>query len=179
MTTLPKLPTERDHLEPEEPVESEDRVGMRQYGLLPPLDWDDECEAEIDRQRHFWNNLVEIERSHREMLRKERSKDPQIADLEAQLAAISTRIDDALVARNQLRAASRSKANNDLDEPLNQLSAERWALYEKLKPLHRKWARKNQTILGRLEKERRAKVTVTRHASGLWHGNYGAVMESF
>src|SRR5215469_8418153 len=143
MTTLPKLPTERDHLEPEEPVESEDRIGGRQYGLLPPLDWDDECEAEIDRERHFWNNLVEIERSHRELLRKERSKDPQIADLEAQLAAITTRIDKTFVARNQLRADSRSKENNEFGEPLTQLTAERRALYQELKPLHRNWARKN------------------------------------
>jgi hypothetical protein len=179
MTTLPKLPIERDHLEPEEPTESEDRIGVRQYGLLPPLDWDDECEAEIDRQRHFWNNLVEIERAHRELLRKERSKDPQIADLEAQLVAISTRIRDTSVARSQLRANSRSKENNELDEPLKQLSAERRALYEELKPLHRKWARQNQTVLDRLEKERRAKVTVARHASGLWHGNYRPIMESF
>jgi Putative transposase DNA-binding domain len=179
MTTLPQLPIKRDHRQPEKPVESEDRIGIRQYGLLPPLDWDDECEAEIDRQRHFWNNLVEIERSHREMLRKERSKDPQIADLEAQLAAISTRIDDTFVARNQLRGESRSKGNNELDEPLKQLTAERRALYEELKSLHREWARKNQTVLDRLEKERRAKVTVARHASGLWHGNYRPIMESF
>jgi putative transposase-like DNA-binding protein len=179
MTMFPKVPIRRDQVEPEEPVASEDRIGARQYGLLPPLDWDDECEAEIDRQRHFWNDLVEIERSHRELLRKERSKDPEIADLEAQLAAISTRIDDTLVARNRLRADSRSKENNELDEPLKQLAAERRALYEELKPLHRRWARENPSVLDRLEKERRAKVTLARHASELWHGNYRPIMESF
>src|SRR5262249_34204603 len=110
---------------------------------------------------------------------KERSKDPQIADREAKLATVSDRIYATLVARSQVRADSRSKENNELDEPLKQLTAERRALYEELKPLHRRWARENRTVLDRLEKERGAKATVARHASGLWHGNYRAIMESF
>jgi hypothetical protein len=36
------------------------------YGLLPPLDWDEECEREASAgQRHLWNALVAIEQERR------------------------------------------------------------------------------------------------------------------
>ena len=40
------------------------------YALLRPLDWGEDCDAELRRANTLWNKLVEIERSHRDQVRE-------------------------------------------------------------------------------------------------------------
>ena len=47
--------------------ETEERrtVLVRQYGLLPPLDWDQDCQEHLWMQNKLWNALVEIDQTAR------------------------------------------------------------------------------------------------------------------
>ena len=46
-----------------------DQIIVRQYGLLAPLNWDQDCQEQLWLQNKFWNRLVEIEAQYQEKSR--------------------------------------------------------------------------------------------------------------
>jgi hypothetical protein len=56
-------------------------LAYQQYRLLPPLDWGEDCEAEMYRMTALWNKLVEIDRAHTERYRAATADDPAVAEL--------------------------------------------------------------------------------------------------
>lgn len=141
----------------DQPATDDDQPAMMamafQYGLLPPLDWGDDVEAEMHRQVALWNRLVEIEQAHRERVRAVAGADPVVCELDAQVAALRAAPEPDRVALKQLYA---------------ELKLARRAAYAAHKPQ-----------LQAFEAERRAAVKTARQQSGLWWGNYNAVIESY
>lgn len=45
-------------------------VTVYRYGLLPPRDWGEDCDAEMRRMNTLWNKLVEIEHAISERWKK-------------------------------------------------------------------------------------------------------------
>src|SRR3989344_3836666 len=39
-------------------------IVIRQYGLLAPLDWGQDCEEELERMDQLWNRLVDIHEAY-------------------------------------------------------------------------------------------------------------------
>src|SRR2546426_945321 len=39
-------------------------IVVRQYGLLPPTDWGEDCHEQLFLMNRLWNRLVEIEQEH-------------------------------------------------------------------------------------------------------------------
>jgi putative transposase len=58
-------------------------VIVRQYGLRPPLDWDDDAHEVLWLQNRLWNTLVEIDHEHNAQYRALIDGDPDVAPIRA------------------------------------------------------------------------------------------------
>ena len=150
------------------------------YGLFAPLNWGEDCDAETERMRALWNQLVEIDRAARVAYRDAVASavDP---DLAAAMARAVADIEAAKAAKKQARQHARSK-KIETPEIDADLAAAR-AAYVELKPLHAaakakaKLAAKARTDA--IEAARKAAVKAARQASGCYWGNYNAVIASY
>lgn len=154
------------------------KITVYQYGLKPPLDWAADCEAEVDRMRHLWNKLVEIEHAHR----------AAVFQIGADAAAAPTReaeqltsaLDAALTRRKALRQASRGKkVAPDLDAEITDLRARRARAYAAAKALRQEVRAQSRAQLQALEAARKAAVKAARQSCGCFWGNYNAVIASY
>lgn len=154
-------------------------VVLRQYVLGDPVGWDSDCEAQMRGQSSLWNKLVEIERDHRRKFFDLTADDPIVAAAEAEAAQAFEEWAALKKERAARRSAGRSKrAGNDDDairgakEKLDRKSGEaksaRRRAREKLKP-----------ALQALENARYTAVKTAYQTSGLWWGNYNAVVASY
>ena len=150
------------------------------YGLFAPLDWGEDCDAETERMRALWNQLVEIDRAARVAYRDAVASavDP---DLAAAMARAVADIEAAKAAKKQARQHARSK-KIETPEIDADLAAAR-AAYVELRPLHAaakakaKLAAKARTDA--IEAARQAATKAARQASGCYWGNYNAVIASY
>lgn len=155
------------------------KIVVRQYGLLTPRDWGPDCEAELIRMTELWNRLVAIEAEHKAA----RRRIIETADTKAAQDDI-----DALMARRATLRAERSErrrlAHSRQDVP--ELDAEIAALGRALKDAvdtarqrRREAAAAARTALDAIEERRKAAVKTARQESGLYWGNYNAVVLSY
>ncbi|WP_336492041.1 hypothetical protein [Methylobacterium nigriterrae] len=158
---------------------AEKETVIRKFGLLDPTDWDDECESELEKGVNLFNELVKIEVEYRaeynkivgtnmnlEGLRK------KIADLGEQKSQITLDIKGAASGLDRsTRAAAVSRVaaiNRELAEAKNLVRLH----YNDQKEKARAETRAAELV-------RRYKVKRARQLSGLWWGNYNAVVKSF
>lgn len=150
------------------------------YGLKAPLDWDDDCEAEIERMTALWNRLLEIEEAHSAAVLSIGSDDPAVQQAQAEAEARQAELQAAREERARRRKAAKSKAKTpELDaeiERLKQAAAEAW---QALKALKRTARTNSREKLRELETARLAAVKTARQESGCYWGNYNAVIGSY
>lgn len=153
---------------------------VRQYGLLAPLDWSDDCEAEIDRMRDLWNKLVEIDRMHRDAIRAIGADDPVVIATSAQAEAAQAAWAALMEERSALRKAARKKlATPEMDAAILEAAAQQraaWAAAKEARQSARAGAREQ---LRALEDSRKAAVKAARQSSGCFWGGYNAVIASY
>ncbi|QEE39152.1 MULTISPECIES: hypothetical protein [unclassified Methylobacterium] len=128
------------------------QIVIRRYGLLDPLDWDSDCDHEIERSNKLWNILVGI---HEECAQK-------YYDLILKDEALNT-----------------AKSNY---EKLQQNRASFTAVSEAKKQLavtQKEVTKRMASELRDLELARREAVKVARQNSGVWWGNYNPLVRAF
>jgi len=86
-----------------------EQIIVRQYGLLAPLNWDQDCQEHLWLQNKFWNRLVEIEAQYLEKCRAITSANEAVAQKETVLADLLTRRAEAIQEKKRQRAEHRSK----------------------------------------------------------------------
>ncbi|MBV8121800.1 MAG: hypothetical protein JO081_17890, partial [Alphaproteobacteria bacterium] len=145
-----------------------------QYGLLPPLDWDEECEQEMVLQVTLWNQLVRIETARRAAERE------ALVDGEPALAALWDEFDRVLAALTAL--PRRPPLGSDPDQWRQEvavLRTRRHDLWLQLKPQIAARRRECSARLKSLADARYAAVADARRGSNLWWGNSNAVCAAF
>jgi hypothetical protein len=163
-------------------MDNETTVTIRQYRLLPPLDWSEDCEAEMRRMTALWNKLVEIDRSHTERYRAATADDPAVAELRTQYETLSAEIEALIEAKKAARARARARAETpELDDKIKVLKAQRKPVAGALKEATKEARARAKPVLDALEAERKAAVKLARQPaqSGLYWGNYNAVCASY
>lgn len=155
-------------------------IAVRQYGCRPPLDWGDDCHDELFRQNRLWNALVEIDRADREGYRAIVGADTQIQPLETELTEAREHKAELTAERKALRAKARAKvATPGLDcEIANTATAIR-ELAATLKPLRAAARVRQKPLLDELALTHKGMVKQARQQSGLYWGNYNAVVEAY
>jgi hypothetical protein len=156
---------------------------VRQYGLLDPLDWGQDCEEQLLLQTQFWNVLVEIERGHRDHYLALTTDDPAVAALDARLREAAD-VRSALVAeRRARRKAARSRVpSKDLDDRISQISKEIANLFAGLRQARKEARGRIVDRVTDIQQRRKAAAKQARQQfaqSGLWWGNYNAVAQSY
>ncbi len=150
------------------------------YGLLHPLDWDDDCERELRLQVDLWNRLVEIEQAHRERVRRIAAEDAEVARFEAergQLLAERQRLLDQRAAAR--RAARRKIPTPEIDSQIDSARTRLKELTQEAKEARRRAYAARRAQLHSLDQERLVAVKLARRQSGLFWSNYNAVIGSY
>jgi hypothetical protein len=154
-------------------------VVIRKYGLLAPLNWDDDCDNELSRQVTLWNRLVEIEEWYRKSFRKITDDNSQMEDIQQKIVVAIANHASFLEENAQILQKKGKSANFYVKQQARDLHAEIIRL-KKGESVIRKEARASlRHLTVELELQRRAKVKIARQASGLWWNNYNAVIRSY
>ncbi|APT35069.1 hypothetical protein MCBMB27_05778 (plasmid) [Methylobacterium phyllosphaerae] len=127
-------------------------VVIRKYGLLQPTNWAEDCESEMRLMDDLWNKLVYINDEYI-------SKYISLMCQEKNFSEAKSQYDNSVAA---------SAAVSDIAS-----SKRRLAIIQK------DVARRMADALRALETSRREEVKVARQESGLWWGNYNALVRSF
>jgi ribosomal protein L37AE/L43A len=156
-------------------------VIVRNYGLLEPDNWDQDCQEQLFLMNKFWNQLVEIDRSDRAKYREIIAEDSSVSELETELNSVSEEIAKFSAERKKLRAAKRSKNVDDglIVERIKALREREKQIRAELKILRADARLEAKPALEALNSARKDAVKQARNASGLWWGNYNAVAESY
>lgn len=95
------------------------------YGLLDPIDWDEDCREQLFLMNRLWNTLVEIEHKHRTKYREIVGADDAVAELQGQIDALFAEKGRLREERNALRKKARARvATLEIDARLKAISAE-------------------------------------------------------
>lgn len=127
-------------------------VLIRKYGLLQPDGWADDCEGEMRLMDDLWNKLVDIHEDYLKKYLDHISKDEYFSKVKSQydsLVASKAAVPDITASKRQLAIVQKDVTRQKADE------------------------------LRALEASRREEVKVARQESGLWWGNYNALIRSF
>lgn len=154
-------------------------VVIRKYGLLDPLDWDQECEEELKKTTDFFNKLVDIEIDYRNIYKDIVGTNPdleiyrqKISEIESQISEIVASVRSSDAAN---RRATRTASVNSAAGLKSELS--KFKNLARLSYQEQKDRTRNETRAAELA--RREKVKLARQLSGLWWGNYNAVVDAF
>ena len=157
-------------------------VLVRQYGLLTPLDWDQECQEHLWLQNKLWNTLVEIDQTARGRYFALMSAEPDVEGIEVRLKTLKEEKDHLISEKKALRKEARKKAGVDTsaqDRRIAEISPEIRTLSKEAKEKRAEARMRLKPELDRIEHARRSDVKAARNASGLWWGNYNAVCASY
>lgn len=150
------------------------------YGLLDPLDWDQDCYEQLYLMNRLWNSLVEIERKHRKRYQALMCSDERVAPVQASLDALRQEQQEVRAARKlQRQRAQKRVATPEHDARLRELAAAIHALGVTCKAIRTEAARRMCGSIRLLDAERNHAVKTARQRSGLWWGNYNAVCASY
>lgn len=147
------------------------------YGLRPPLDWGEDCEAELRKQVDLWNALVGIEERHRAAVAALTADDPGVAALQARVDALRAQIAELHTARKRAKQAGLNTAGMVGD--IAQHRAELGRLADDLKAARRSVRAQKRAELEQLEASRYEAAKTAYQQSGLWWCNYNAVIEAY
>lgn len=167
---------------PQTRSEKKEGISFRQYGLLDPLDWAEDCQEQLFLQNKFWNRLVEIEHAQRAAYREIVSRDPEVGPFTLKIQEIKNQKEAAIRKRKERRKAARSikkAGTEDLDRLIRHLAEEIRTLTAQVKQMRVEAQTRMKPLLRQLEAERRMEVKQARRSSGLWWGNYNAVWKSY
>jgi len=160
-------------------------VIVRQYGLMPPTNWGDDCFEHLYLQTKLWNRLVEIEQESRATYRAIVGTDEAVEEIDARIAEVKARLSEMDSQRKEIRKEKRAKQGvhtEPLDEAIKAAKAELKALSSQAKEI-RTAAKERIKAASNAIKEnddrRKELVKEARNASGLWWGNYNAVCNSY
>jgi hypothetical protein len=153
-------------------------IRVYKYGIKPPADFGDDCLDELRRMNTFWNKLVELDRERETAFRNLcRSWSPEYATAMDRIDALKPPIDDLYEEIRATRIKNRSKElTEEIKARKDELLGERKALWETCKAIQKKLPKDMQLHL--VEKYK-ADCKLARQQSGLYWGNYNAVIESF
>lgn len=155
-------------------------VVIRQYGLLNPIDWDKDCEDELLRMNQLWNRLVEIEHAFREGSSALIMSDPEVENIHRQLTSLYDTRSSLIEERKNLRRVNRRKVETlELDEHIQELSLKIADLRGGAASARKTAREKARERMRALEGKRRTSVKLARQESGLWWGNYNAVVKAY
>lgn len=157
-------------------------VVVHQYGLLQPLDWDQDVIDELWRCNRLWNNLVEIENRNREQYREILGKSPEFHGTYTKIKELEAIREECIHERNKRRASVRSKKRADtadIDARLLEIRETLKPLYGESKILSAAARIEMKDELVALELNRREQVKQARQNSGLFWGNYNAVISAY
>lgn len=158
---------------------SDFRILVRSYRLLRPLDWAEDCEAEMARMTALWNALVVIDDRHRADYRALVTNET-VAALQADINAMVTRRDALVQERADKRKIARAKVKTpELDAQIAAINAALKPLIEQYRAARKSAADDVRPAIANLEERRKRDVAAARRTSGLFWGNYNAVCQSF
>lgn len=163
----------------DESLPAENEVIVHQYGLLNPLDWAEDCTSELERMHAFKGRLVEIEHEYRISFDRLLERDPNLRNarqiLDEHIRALSACDLSAIGEMETYKSIPRAGQEHSGSTPERRLTALRIQVAQAYRV-----ARKNfKDDLNNLELERRDQVKAARQQSGLWWGNYNAVIKAF
>ena len=164
--------------------ETEERrtVLVRQYGLLPPLDWDQDCQEHLWMQNKLWNALVEIDQTARGRYFALMSAEPEVEEIEVRLLSLKEEKERLISEKKALRKNAGKKAGVDTSAQarrIAEISPEIRRLSKEAKEKRAEVRARLKPEIDRIEALRREDVKSARNASGLWWGNYNAVCASY
>lgn len=157
-------------------------IAVYRYGLRPPLNWDADCDREMQLMNRLWNNLVEIDRDCARKYREIRAGYPELAAAEERVKSLAEAMDRVKSEIKAARARKRSKKYAECGDAPERLRALREAYAEakaREKELRGPATETMKPQLAALEEERKARVKEARQNSGLYWCNYNAVIASF
>lgn len=160
-------------------------VIVRQYGLLDPLNWGEDCQEHLYLMNRFWNALVEIEHGNRRQYREIIGNDEDVATIQSQIDQLKQQKKAHDEARKQARIKHRAKTGPHTavhDQAMKTLTASIKDLSAQAKLLRaqaKERVKASSTALTDLETTRREKVKKAYGESGLWWGNYNAILASY
>lgn len=161
------------------------KIIVRQYGLLTPMNWGDDCFEHLCLQTKLWNRLVEIEQETRATYRAIVGTDEAVAEIDARIAEVKDRIEDMDSQRKDIRKEKRSKQSvhtEPLDGAIKAAKAELKELSSQAKEIRaaaKERIKAASTAIKDNDDRRKELVKEARNASGLWWGNYNAVCNSY
>lgn len=151
-----------------------------QYGLLDPINWDQDCHEQLWLMNRFWNALVEIERRHREKYREIVGSDDAVAPLQAQLAELRERQSTLRKERKLLRQKARSRVEtSSIDAELREIAPRIQELSVHLKHARAEAKERVREPVAAMNSERFELAKAARQNSQLYWGNYNAVFASY
>lgn len=150
------------------------------YGMFPPLDWDQICEREIRLQDDLWNRLVGIELNYRDEVETTIRQYALYREMDDQIGVLDTQLEALLSERRARRKAARAKIKTpDLDEQIEEIVKRRRTMWADIKKARAAAFKTYRDELKPLTDKRYDDITLARQESGLWWGNYNAVVASF
>jgi hypothetical protein len=154
-------------------------IVVRQYGLLSPTNWGEDCEEELLRMNQLWNRLVEIEHATQEKYLSLISRDPAIDYIQDQISKLSAIQKSIKLDKKNIKDIDRKADALEIDNRIKELSDKLYDLRGSA-IVARKAARESAgDAIRALEVKRRTEVKLARQESGLWWGNYNAVVKSY
>lgn len=158
------------------------RIIARKYGLLEPLNWDQDCADHLYLRKKLWNTLVEIEQDHCRAFRAIVSADESVAEMDKRIQRRKDEITEQDVLRKEARRQHRSKKGDHtkpFDVKIKQLKGLLKELYPQDKELRKKAREQAKAALAQLESQRKEAVKAAYQTSGLWWPNYNNVIDSY
>ena len=158
------------------------RVVARQYGLLEPLNWDQDCVDHLYLKNKLWNTLVEIEREHRTAYRAIVDADESVAKISQRIQGLKDKVVEQDVLRKEARRQYRSRKGvhtSSFDANIKQLKQRLKELFPQDKELRKKAREQARNVLTPLELKRKKAVKAAYQNSGLWWSNYNDVINSY
>jgi putative transposase-like DNA-binding protein len=155
---------------------------VRKYGLLRPLNWGDDCFDHLYLQNKLWNRLVEIEQDNRNRYRAIVGSIEVAATIQTTIETVKKRIEEMDFQRKQLRMQHYKKIGihtESLDVAIKAAKEELKDLASKAKEFRISAKESIKELTAHLEPERKEAIKQARQASGLWWGNYNAVVDSY
>ncbi len=158
---------------------------VRQYGLMNPINWGSDCDEHLQLQNKLWNRLVEIERDNRQTYLSIVGTDEEVVAIEEKIAGIKTQLAGMDAQRKDLRRQYRSKISvhtKPLDEAIKRDKEMLQALSahaKEIRSVAKERIRSAGSALEELERKRHELVRDAYNNSGLWWGNYNAVVDSY
>ena len=153
------------------------------FGLLEPVSGFDQSALDVLFLRNkLWNNLVALEREHREQYRAAiLDASPALQAMQDKMNALEEKRQELITQKKKMRSMVRSKKVDTslLDVEIQKIMEEKSSLKEPLKTLRDEVKMMTREKTKEIDKERYEAVKKLCHESGLWWANYETVIASY